>query len=173
VYGVSKVAADLAAFQYATKDRLEVVRVRPFAHTGPGQSPSFALSSFAKQVAMIKLGRAAPAIRVGNLEVKRDYSDVSDIVRGYREALLNGKRGGVYNLCSGHSVAIGDLLHKLLKIAEVEAEITVDESRVRDVDISEIYGSPSLAQKELGWHQRIDIEGTLHGLFAYWMESLG
>lgn len=171
-YGTSKAAADLAAYQYAFKHRLEIVRVRPFTHTGPGQASSFALSSFARQVAEIKLGKSAPVVHVGNLEVKRDYSDVSDIVRGYREALLNGKRGGVYNLCSGKSMAIGELLQQLLKVAEVEAEIRVDESRVRAVDIPEIWGSCALAQKELGWHQRVELEGTLHSLFAYWIESL-
>lgn len=169
-YGVSKAAADLAAFQYSQKKNLEVIRVRPFPHIGPGQSSVYAISSFAEQLARIKAGRAKPIIRVGNLESKRDYSDVSDIVRGYREALLNGKRGEVYNLCSGKSVQIGEILQRLIAIAEVEVEVQEDASRLRAVDVPEIYGSFERATREFGWRPRIDLEATLHSLFAYWAE---
>jgi GDP-4-dehydro-6-deoxy-D-mannose reductase len=171
-YGVTKSAADLAAHKYAFRDGVEAIRVRPFPHIGPGQSDVFAISSFARQVAEIKLKRREPTIRVGNLEVKRDYSDVSDIVRGYREALLNGKKGEVYNLCSGASIAIGELLQKLLKVAEVDAEIVVDPARVRPVDIIDMYGSNQKAFKEFGWKPRIDLEGTLHSILAFWLEAL-
>jgi len=172
VYGVSKATADLMTFTFAFREGVHAVRIRPFTHTGPGQSDVFALSSFAKQVAQIKLGKAEPQIKVGNLEVKRDYSDVSDIVRGYHEALLNGKKGEVYNLCSGRSVQIGEVLKTLLKVAEVEAEIVVDPDRVRAGDVSDMYGSYQRAQKDFGWKPRIDLEGTLHSLFAYWIEEL-
>jgi GDP-4-dehydro-6-deoxy-D-mannose reductase len=171
-YGMAKATADLAGFKYAFLDGLHTVRVRPFNHIGPGQSESFAISSFAKQVAAVKLGMIKPVIKVGDLEVKRDYSDVSDIVRGYREALLNGKRGDAYNLCSGTSVAISELLEKLIKVAEVEATIEVDPERVRPVLIPDIVGSSQKAQKEFGWKPRIDLEGTLHSLFAFWLETL-
>ena len=171
-YGLSKAMADIAAFEYSYKHRLDIVRVRPFAHTGPGQRSVFALSSFARQVAQIKLGLIPPCIHVGNLEAKRDYSDVSDIVRGYREAILNGKRGGAYNLCSGKSHSIGDLLKSLMSIAGLEAEVEVDETRLRPLDIPELNGSYQLAQKEFGWKPRIELEGMLHSLLAYWLESL-
>ncbi len=172
IYGVSKASADLLAFKYAFREGVNVVRVRPFQHTGPGQTDNFAISSFAKQIAEIKLGKAQPTLKVGNLEVKRDYSDVSDIVRGYREAVLNGKRGSAYNLCSGKSVALTDVVAMLLKLAEVEAEVVVDETRVRTVDVPDLYGSAQKAQKEFGWKPRIELEGTLHSLFAYWIETL-
>lgn len=171
-YGLSKCAADLTGCKYALGDGLHVVRVRPFPHIGPGQSDSFALSSFAKQVASIKLGKSEPIIRVGNLEARRDYSDVSDIVRGYREAALNGNRGGVYNLSSGQSYEIGELLQKIIAIAEVDVEVQVDPERVRPVEIADMYGSYALATKQFGWKPRVDIEGTLHSLFAYWLETL-
>src|SRR5690606_18939179 len=106
-----------------------------------------------------------------NLEAKRDYSDVSDIVRGYREALLNGKRGEVYNLCSGASIQIGDLLQRLIKVAEVDVEIEVDPERLRPADVADSYGSYAKAQKEFGWRPRIDLEASLHSLLAYWMEQ--
>lgn len=172
VYGLTKSSADLAAYKYAYRHGLHTVRVRPFSHTGPGQSERFAISSFAKQVAEIKLGKREPVIKVGNLEVKRDYSDVSDIVIAYREALLNGKRGEAYNLCSGKSVAIADILKLLLEVAEVEAEIKEDPERVRNVDITDVYGSYQRANRDFGWKPRVELEATLHGLFAYWVEEL-
>lgn len=172
VYGASKASADLSAFAFAHKESIHVVRARPFPHTGPGQRPNFALSSFARQLAQIKLGRAEPVVRVGNLEVKRDYSDVSDIVRGYREALLNGARSEAYNLCSGRSVEIKELLQMLIKIAEVEVEVVVDPALVRPVDIIDCYGSYQKANKDFGWKPRIDLEGTLSSLFAYWVEAV-
>lgn len=172
VYGITKATADLTTFQYAFKYGIHAVRVRPFPHLGPGQSDKFAMSSFAKQLALIKLGKAESVLRVGNLEAKRDYSDVSDIVRGYYEAMLNGTPGEVYNLCSGKSYEIRELLDKLIAIAGVEVEIIPEQSRMRDIDILEAYGSYERAQREFGWRPRIDLNGTLHSLFAYWVEIL-
>ena len=171
-YGVTKSAADVAVFKMSRSDNIHAVRVRPFPHIGPGQSDNFAVSSFAKQVAEIKLGRREPVIKVGNLEARRDYSDVSDIVRGYREAVLNGQRGEVYNLCSGQSVEIGDLLQRLIKVAEVEVEVQVDPDRLRPVDIPDSFGTYNRAQKHFGWKPRIDLEATLHSIFAHWVETL-
>ena len=171
-YGVSKCGAELAAHKYSYRDSLHVVRIRPFPHIGPGQSEMFALSSFAKQVAAIKLGQMSPTIKVGNLEVRRDYSDVSDIVRGYREAILNGKNGEVYNLCSGESVEIGEMLQSLIRLAGVDAEIVVDPERVRDVDISDLVGSYEKAQRDFGWKPRVERDAMLDTLLAYWLEVL-
>ena len=171
-YGVSKAAADLAAFKYYSHEKVHVVRVRPFPHIGPGQSESFAISNFAKQVARIKLGLCEPVIEVGNLESKRDYSDVSDIVRGYREALLNGQPGGVYNLCSGKSWGIGELLEKLIKVAEVEVKIETSPDRVRKVDIPDLYGSYEKARRDFGWSPRVELDATLGTIIDYWLEQL-
>ena len=171
-YGLSKAWMELAAYKYSQRDELDIVRARPFPHVGPGQSANFALASFTKQIAEIKLGKRKPIIEVGNLETRRDISDVEDIVRGYREAVLNGKRGRAYNLASGKSHEIGELLRKLMAVAEVEAEIQVKDSLVRKTDISDICGSYDLAQKDFGWKPRIDLDGTLHSLYAYWIETL-
>jgi len=172
VYGIAKATADLACFKYSFRGNLHTIRIRPFNHIGPGQADHFSVSSFAKQLAEIKLGRKEPVLYVGNLEAKRDFSDVSDIVRGYREALLNGKRGAAYNLCSGVSIEVGELLQKLIACAEVDVEIVVDPSRVRAVDIADLYGDFSKAQKDFGWKPRIDLEGTLSSIFAHWVEVL-
>lgn len=171
-YGLSKAAADLAAFKYHRREKVDVVRVRPFPHVGPGQNESFAVSSFAHQIACIKLGRKEPVIQVGNLEAKRDYTDVSDIVRGYREASLNGKAGEVYNLCYGESISMGDVLASLIKIADVDAKIVTDPSRVRPVDIPDLYGSHARAQRDFGWRPRVEREVTFDTILSYWLEYL-
>ena len=170
-YGLSKACAELSVFRYVASKNLSAVRVRPFPHTGPGQMPHFAVSSFAKQLASIKLGKSPNLIQVGNLSAKRDYSDVSDIVRGYREVLLNGKSGEVYNLCSGKSVEIKEVLDMLIKISGIEVEVQVDPERVRSVDVAEDYGTYQKANKELGWKPRIELEDTLRSLFNYWLEK--
>lgn len=172
-YGVTKAAAELACFKYFGRNGLHIVRIRPFPHIGPGQSPVFAISGFAKQIAEIKLGKSDPAIKVGNLEARRDYTDVLDIVRGYREALENGKPGEVYNLCSGGSIGIGEMLQMLIARSGVEAEISIDPSRVRPVDVPELYGSFQKAQKDFGWRPRVEREASLDALLAYWIETLG
>ena len=171
-YALGKSAADVAGYKYSYRDNLFVIRARPFPHIGPGQSERFAISGFAKQVAAIKLGQQEPLIKVGNLEPKRDYSDVSDIVRGYREAVLNGKSGEAYNLCSAESVSIGEHLEHLLKLANVEAEIQVDPERVREVDVAEMYGSYEKAQRHFGWKPKVEREAMLDSLLAFWLEFL-
>lgn len=173
VYSLSKTYADLACYCASVSRAVDVVRIRPFQHTGPGQSERFALSSFAKQVAEIKLGLREQEVLVGNLEVKRDYSDVSDIVRGYREAALNGKTNEVYNLCSGESVALESLLKLLIERSGEEIEIKVDPSRVREGDVPDVYGSYARANKDFGWSPRVTREATMDTLLAYWIEKLG
>lgn len=171
-YGVSKAAADLAAYKYHYRNGLHTVRIRPFPHIGPGQADNFAISSFAKQVAAVKLGKAEPVIKVGNLEAKRDYTDVLDIVRGYREALQNGKPGDVYNMCTGESIAIGDALKMLISLAEIDVDIQEDPERMRPVDINDLHGSYLKAQRDFGWRPRVEREASLDSLLAYWLETL-
>ncbi len=172
MYALTKTYADLACYTASSRDSLNVVRARPFQHTGPGQNPMFALSSFSKQVAEIKLGKKEPIVRVGNLDVKRDYTDVSDIVRGYREAALNGKVGEAYNFCFGQSVSMEEMLNLLIKRSGVEIEVIVDPSRVRPVEVPDVYGSFDKAQKDLGWKPRVTHEGMLDSLLTHWMEVL-
>ena len=171
-YALTKTYADLACYTAAKRDSLKVIRARPFQHTGPGQNPMFALSSFSKQIAEIKLGKKEPVVRVGNLDVKRDYSDVSDIVRGYREAALNGKTGEAYNFCFGQSVSMEDMLKILIQRSGMDIEIIVDPERVRPVEVPEVYGSYSKAQKDLGWKPRVSHEAMLDSLLTHWMEVL-
>src|SRR5215470_16186766 len=113
-YAVSKVAQDVMGFQYFAQHGLPVVRVRPFNHTGPGHDARFVVPSFARQIAEIEAGAREPVLRVGNLEVARDFTDVRDMVRAYRLALLEGTPGDVYNLGRGRSVRIADTVDELV-----------------------------------------------------------
>ena len=171
-YGVAKATADLAAYKFHARQGIFAVRMRPFPHFGPGQRPDFSIASFAKQVAEIKLGLAKPIIKVGNLDVRRDYTDVLDIVRGYREALLNGKPGEAYNLASGSSLVVKDVLSELIELGGIDVEIVPDPERVRPVDISDLYGSFAKAQRDFGWKPRIERAASLSSLLSYWLDAL-
>ena len=92
---------------------VDVVRVRPFNHTGPGQSPHFVVPAFASQIARIEEGLQEPVMKVGNLEAARDFADVRDVVRGYHLAVMQGEPGEVYNLASGRAYPISELLETL------------------------------------------------------------
>jgi len=132
-YARSKAAADLLGGVFAERG-LDVVRVRPFNHSGPGQSTDFALPAFARQVAEIEAGRCAPRIATGNLEGVRDWLHVDDVVEAYRRLLDPAVPAGAYNVASGRGVRVGALLDGLLARAGVEATIDVRPERVRPTD---------------------------------------
>ena len=113
-YAVSKVTQDLMGYQYFQSYRMPIVRTRAFNHEGPRRGDVFVTSNFARQIAEIEVGKRSPVIRVGNLKARRDYTDVRDIVRGYWLLLERGEAGEVYNLCSGRSWAVQQMLDGLL-----------------------------------------------------------
>ncbi len=167
-YGVSKAAADLAAAQAGRDGVLDVVRMRPFNHVGPGQRRGFVVPDFASQVAAIEAGREAPELRVGNLSARRDFTDVRDIVRGYRVALDRGRTGEAYNLCSGRSVAIEEIVARLVERSRVPIDLKVDPARLRPADVPEFLGDPSRAAGELGWEPEIPLERSLDDALEEW-----
>ena len=116
-YSISKVSADFLSYAYFKNYNLKIIRVRPFNHIGPRQSLEFACSSFAKQIVEIEKGLEGPIIKVGNLEAKRDFTDVRDMVRAYWLAMQKGETGKVYNICSGRAVQIKELLNNLLELS--------------------------------------------------------
>ncbi len=167
-YGLSKAAAEQVARAYAETRGLDVVCTRPFGHTGPGQSPRFVVPSFAQQIASIEAGRAEPVLRVGNLDVTRDLSDVRDIVRGYCALLESGRRGVTYNLCSGQGTNLHDLVADLAGAAHVNIRIEVDPDRLRPADIPWLVGDPGLAERDTGWHVRLPLADTLRDVLEEW-----
>lgn len=167
IYGLSKAAADMAAYQRAWSTGAPVVRVRPFNHTGPGQSPDFVCSDFARQIARIETGAVPPVLRVGNLSVVRDFSDVRDIVRGYALLSACGTAGEVYNLCSGTGSSIGRIIELLTAASTVRIEVVEERGRVRHREVAAVVGSAERAVA-LGWRPQIALEVTLRELLADW-----
>jgi GDP-4-dehydro-6-deoxy-D-mannose reductase len=172
-YAVSKIAQDFLGFQYHLAYGLPVVRVRPFNHTGPGQSPRFVIPAFASQIARIETGLQEPVVKVGNLEAARDFTDVRDIVRAYHLAVTRGRAGEVYNLASGQPRSVRRLLETLLSYAEVQIRVERDPARYRPVDVPVVYGSADRFHRLTGWKTEIPFEQTLRDVLGYWREQVG
>ncbi len=171
-YSVSKVSADMLAFQYFKSFDMHIVRVRPFNHIGPRQSPDYVVSSFAKQIAEIEKGLKEPVITVGNLEARRDFTNVRDMVRAYWLALQKGEPGDVYNICSEKAVSIQEVLGKLLKLSEKQIRIEQDVQRLRPADIPLLLGDSTKFRDDAGWKLAIPLEVTLQDTLVYWRETV-
>jgi GDP-4-dehydro-6-deoxy-D-mannose reductase len=172
-YAVSKVAQDMLGYQYFLSHNLHLVRVRPFNHIGPGQSDLFAASAFARQIAEIEARQREPVLLVGNLTAKRDFTDVRDIVRGYSLVLERGEPGEVYNLGSGRSIAMSELLQKLLACSRESIEVREDASRLRPSDNAELLCDATKVREATGWEPAIPLEKTLKDILNYWRERVG
>jgi len=168
-YSLSKAMGELVAQRYARQGQSEVVILRPFNHIGPGQNNRFVASSFAWQLARMARGKQELCLQVGNLEARRDFSDVRDIVRAYRLAALNGH--GVYNLGSGKAVSIREILHLLLEISGLDVRLKPDPARMRPSEVPEIYTSLDKARRELGWQPQIELRRTLSDVYHYWLQA--
>jgi GDP-4-dehydro-6-deoxy-D-mannose reductase len=167
-YGLSKLAQDQLAQRACQEDGLDVLLARPFNHAGPGQSPAFAIPSFARQIARIEAGLAPPEIRVGNLETRRDLTDVRDVVNAYVSVMAAAPRGRPYNVCSGRAWRIRDLLDELLHLAQTRVTVEIDQARLRPNDIPVVQGDATRIRAELGWAPKIRVEQTLRDTLDYW-----
>lgn len=171
-YATSKVAGEELCRQWARTRPLDVVIARPFNHTGAGQRPDFALPAFAREVAAIKLGRQAPRVLTGDLDVTRDFLDVRDVVAAYLALLASGTSGETYNVCSGREVHVGEVLGMLTRMAGVQAEIVTDPARLRPAEQRRMCGSHARITAATGWKPTIELRDTLNGLLDYWMQEL-
>lgn len=172
-YGVSKVGQDLLAYQYFMSYQLNVVRTRGFNHTGPRRGEVFVESNFAQQIAKIERGVQEPIIRVGNLKARRDYTDVRDMVRAYWLALEKGEPGEVYNICSGTSRAIEEVLQQLLRMSSVSVRIEPDPARMRPSDVMVLHGDGRKFTGRTGWRPEIPFDVTLRDILEYWRSRIG
>jgi GDP-4-dehydro-6-deoxy-D-mannose reductase len=152
----------------AAASPLPVVIVRPFNHAGPRQSPAYATSAFAQQIADIEAGRREPVLHVGNLDARRDLTDVRDTVRAYEALAERGRPGVPYNVCSGRARSMRELLDILLSHARSPIQVEVDPSRLRPSDNPVILGSHDRLTTDTGWTPQIPIEQTLADLLEYW-----
>lgn len=163
-YGVTKASADLAMGALAAKG-LKVIRLRPFNHTGPGQSEDFVVPAFAMQIARIEAGLMEPVLRVGNLEAERDFLDVRDVVEAYLCAIDRSPTiapGSIYNIASGEPRRISDILETMLSLSSTAIAVEHDDARMRPSDIPKVIGNASKAVAELGWSVRHSFAQTLH-----------
>src|SRR5262249_4478570 len=165
-YGLSKLAQEMLGAR--SNGALRVTIARPFNPFGPRQDPHFAASGFARRIADIEAGRWEPVISVGNLDARRDLTDVRDTVRAYQIIMERGRPGRPYNVCSGTAMSIRDLLDRLIARARVPVAVKVGQARYRPNDTPLLLGDPARVRDELGWSARIPIEQTLDDLLEYW-----
>lgn len=171
-YAVSKVGQDLLGYQYHRSYGTWCVRTRGFNHTGPRRGEVFVVSNFAKQIAEIEAGKREPVIHVGNLEAKRDFTDVRDVVRAYWMALEHCEPGEVYNICSGTAWRIADVLELLLSFSDTEIEIRQDPDRLRPSDVELLLGDCSKFREATGWEPGIPFERTARETLDYWRDRV-
>ncbi len=154
--------------QWARAYGLDVVRARPFNHTGPGQDPAFVCSALARQLALIEAGKQDPVVRVGNADPVRDFSDVRDIAAGYVGLLERGRSGEAYNLCSGDGVSIAEVIALLRTHARVPVRVQSDPALRRAHDVSRIVGSHARATEHTGWRPARQLTTTLREVLEDW-----
>lgn len=168
-YGVSKLAQEMVG---ARAGDLPVYLARPFNHAGPRQSAGFVTSSFAKQIAEIEAWHTEPILRVGNLDSRRDITDVRDTVLAYRLIVRHGRPQRPYNVCAGRAYRIADLLDILVNLSSVRVRVEADPARMRPSDTPVVLGDRARIGAEAGWAPAIGIERTLADLLDYWRRAI-
>ena len=167
-YAVSKITQDYLGLCYFLSYNLPIVRLRPFNHIGSRLPASISISRFAKQIAEIEKGLQEPIMKVGNLEAKRDFTDISDMMRAYILAAEKCENGEAYNLGTGVSHKIGDVLEKLIALARVPISIESDESLFRPSDIPDLRCDASKFKSATGWEPTVPLEKSLQDILDYW-----
>ena len=169
-YAASKAVVDFLGKIYWKSYGLKIIRTRSFNHIGPEQSITFAMPNFAQQVARIEKGLQEPTLSVGNLNVRRDFTDVRDVVKAYRFLVEKGQPGEVYNVCSNHAYSLNDMLQMLLRLSGCSIEVRQDPVRMRPADNPAQQGDNSKLCTQTGWKPEIPIEKTIEDLLNYWRE---
>jgi GDP-4-dehydro-6-deoxy-D-mannose reductase len=159
-YAASKAAAELAAARAARVDGLDVVVARPFQHAGPGQDERFAIGSWTRQIARLE-EQGGGELEVGDLTVRRDLTDVRDVARAYRLLLDPEIPAGAYNVCTGRTVALADVVETLVGLARASIEVRQNLARARRLDVPVLAGDPARIERATGWRAEIPLEQTL------------
>jgi GDP-4-dehydro-6-deoxy-D-mannose reductase len=171
-YALSKLAQELCATASTAPGWPQAVITRSFNHIGPRQDPSFFAAAFARQIARIEQGLDEGVLRVGNLDVRRDLTDVRDTVRAYAALMERGLSGEVYNVCTGTAHRVGDILEGLLARALVRIQVVPDPSRFRPEDPSVVVGDRTRITADTGWVPAVTLDRTLDDLLAYWRDTV-
>jgi GDP-4-dehydro-6-deoxy-D-mannose reductase len=160
-YAASKAAAELACLFSG----LDVVVARATSHEGPGRDDRFAVGSWTRQIARLE-AEGGGTLRVGDLSAERDILDVRDVCRAYRLLLDPSARPGTYNVASGKTVTMAEVVERLVGLARVPVRVERDESRVRPADIPRLSGDPAKLRAATGWEPEIPLEQTLADTLA-------
>jgi GDP-4-dehydro-6-deoxy-D-mannose reductase len=167
-YAVSKYSAELVCNNYALEKNIECVILRPFTHTGQGQSPDFVLPTIATQIVDIEKNKKPPLIELGNVEARREFINVKDIVHAYKLAVEKCKGSMTYNISSGQGYTIAHALEIFRKYSKVKFEVKIDPERVRKTDIPSLIGNGRKFAKLTGWKPRVPFTKTIEDLLNYW-----
>ena len=171
-YAASKVSIDLIGQEYRRTFGVDVLVARPFNHAGPRQSPVFVIADFGRQFAMMKRGKADRVMKVGNLEARRDFTDVRDVVRAYWALLTHPCSHAVFNVSSGHILTIRDLITLYEEITGIHVTVAVEPTRSRSGDGLYVAGSNARLVASTGWSPQIPIRRTLGDVFDSWVEEI-
>ncbi|MFW5812935.1 MAG: GDP-mannose 4,6-dehydratase [Fibrobacterota bacterium] len=172
-YGISKLACELSAKRYESQTGLDLYYTRSFNHTGPGQSPDFVCSEWARQVAMIEKGASEPVLRVGNLNATLDFSDVRDVANAYFLILERGRSSEVYNVCSGDSIPLSFIANYLTSKTKQHIRVETCPEMIQGNGRSTVQrGDNSKLVQDTGWKREFSMEETLDDLYRYWMERV-
>jgi GDP-4-dehydro-6-deoxy-D-mannose reductase len=170
-YAVSKAAADRLSYHVHRTTGLAIVRARPFNHVGPRQSPDYAVASFARQLAAIARGGRPATLEVGNLDSRRDLTDVRDVVAAYLALMDRGRAGDVYNIASGTAWSMREVLDRLIAAAGVAVEIQARAELLRPMDPPTPSVDTRRLERDTGWRLRFSLDETLRDTLAYWMQQ--
>ncbi len=175
-YASSKVAAEFLALQAFLGRGLRTIRLRPFNHVGPGQSPDFVVAALARRIARAERAGGG-VVRVGNITASRDFTDVRDVVRAYRMlalCALSGEApgGSVFNVATGCAVTIAHVAEQLCSLASAPVELEEDPELFRPVDVPVFLGDASALRAVTGWDPRIALEETLADVYEYWRQQV-
>lgn len=172
IYAATKAAQNMIGSIYAKAYDLDIIMVRAFNHIGPNQSPTFVVADFCKQVAEIEKGNHEPIIKVGNLKAKRDFTDVRDVVKAYTTLIKCGEKGETYNVGSGKSIMIEDILQMILNQSKTEIKVEIDEHKLRPIDIEDFQADIAKIKKDTKWEKTIPIENTISDTLNYWRNNI-
>lgn len=170
-YAVSKYAASQLILQISSKNHLNAIHLRPFNHFGPGQREGFVISDFSSQICRIENGMQQPVIKVGNLDAKRDFTDVRDIVSAYVDIIEKDIAPGIYNICSQVPRRISDVLEYLIGESRISISLELDETRLRPSDVPLFIGSNAKIFNSIGWKPKLKFEESLRETLNWWRQS--
>ncbi len=167
-YAFTKLSGEMLSLFYNQIEKIDVVIARSFSHTGPGQSPAFVCSDWAFQIARIEKGMNKPVIKVGNCKIRRDFSDVRDVVRAYTLLMQKGKSGDIYNVCSGRAIVLKEILDLLLSFSPVKIAVEVDQQKLRKAEIPLLLGDNRKIKEATSWEPKVSLKQSLKDLLEYW-----